>query len=244
LGKASAPLYVAIVKTLMQRIADGVYPVGGLIPTEHELSDELAVSRQTVREAIRRLSEQGLVSRQPGVGTRVLRQTAESHYSHHMESLSELINYAFEAPLKLEQVDLISANRDQAKFLGCRVRTPWLWARGHRRRPDDSELLTASDVFVRPHYPGLEDRLLSAAGPVYDLLEREYGEVISAVHQEIVAVPIEGDTAMKLGVPPGTAGLEIRRRFIGNGDRLVMVGRSLAPGSRFSYVTTFRREAA
>jgi Transcriptional regulators len=180
LGKASAPLYVAIVKTLMQRIADGVYPVGGLIPTEHELSDELAVSRQTVREAIRRLSEQGLVSRQPGVGTRVLRKTAESHYSHHMESLSELINYAFEAPLKLEQVDLISANRDQAKFLECRVRTPWLWARGHRRRPDDSELLTASDVFVRPHYPGLEDRLLSAAGPVYDLLEREYGEVISA----------------------------------------------------------------
>ena len=243
LSSASTPLYVAVAQTLTERITSGQYPVGQLLPTEHELSNELNVSRQTMREAIRRLHERGMVSRQPGIGTRVLRQRAESRYSHRMESLTELLDYAFEVPLKLDRVEFISANRNLAKMLGCRVRTPWLWARGHRQRADDSTRFTVSDVYVRPDYPGLEERLLTTPGPMYDLLQRDYGEVISAVHQEIFAVTLTPELAEELAVPAGSAGLEIHRRFIGNGDRLVMYGRSVSPGSRFSYLTTFRRES-
>ena len=242
MSSASTPLYVAVAQTLMERISSGQYPVGELLPTEHKLSDELSVSRQTMREAIRRLHEQGMVSRQPGIGTRVLRQRPESRYLHRMESLTELLDYAFEVPLKLERVDLIQADRALARMLGCRVRTPWLWARGHRQRANDSTLFTVSDVYVRPDYAGLQERLLTTPGPVYDLLQRDYGEVISAVHQEILAVTLTPELAEELAVPTGSAGLEIHRRFIGNGDRLVMYGRSVSPGSRFSYLTTFRRE--
>ena len=238
----SLPLHAVITKVLTGRIESGDYPVGGLLPTELELSAEMKVSRQTMREAIRRLSELGLVSRQPGVGTKVLRQSVESHYSHRMESLSELIDYAHDVPLTLREVELVHVNRDVARMLSCRVRTPWLWARGHRQRPDEPTLYTVSDVFVRPDYPGLEARLLHSPGPVYDLLEREYGEVIEEVRQEIFAVSLSPETAAALSAPAGTPAMEIHRRFIGVGDRLILYGRSISPGSRFSYLTTFRRD--
>ena len=242
MGANHSPLYVVVAKQLITAIEDGRYAIGELLPTEHELSAELQVSRQTVREAIRRLTEQGLVSRHPGIGTRVLRQHAEVRYSHRMESLSELISYAQDVPLKIHQVEAIEARGELAKMLSCRARTPWLWARGHRRKPNEDTNVTVSDIFVRPDYPGLDYHLLHTPGPVYDMLERLYGEVIEEVRQEIFTVALEPDIAEQLSVSEGAPAMEIHRRFIGKGDRLVMYGRSISPGSRFSYVTTFRRD--
>ena len=66
------PRYLQLAQTLISEIEEGHYPVGALMPTEFELCDQFGASRFTVREAIKRLVQQGMVSRQAGVGTRVL----------------------------------------------------------------------------------------------------------------------------------------------------------------------------
>jgi DNA-binding FadR family transcriptional regulator len=53
-------------------ILAGRYPVGGALPPEPILGDELGVSRTVVREAVKALGAKGLVSTGPKVGTRVL----------------------------------------------------------------------------------------------------------------------------------------------------------------------------
>ena len=65
------PIYEDIARDLLEAIHRGQYPVGGLIPTELELAARYDVSRQTVRAAMRRLTELGAVSRRKGSGTRV-----------------------------------------------------------------------------------------------------------------------------------------------------------------------------
>lgn len=57
---------------LRRRIADGEFPVGSLIPTEAELTHELGVSRNSVREALRSLVHVGLLGARAGYGTFVL----------------------------------------------------------------------------------------------------------------------------------------------------------------------------
>ncbi len=60
-------------RTLRKEIVDGIYPpVGSQLPTEHELCERFAVSRYTVREALRRLREDNLVSSRPRTGTQVI----------------------------------------------------------------------------------------------------------------------------------------------------------------------------
>lgn len=54
---------------LRRRIAEGEFPIGALLPTEHELSRELGVSRNSVREGLRSLVHAGLLGARAGYGT-------------------------------------------------------------------------------------------------------------------------------------------------------------------------------
>ena len=62
-------LYARIEQELRQEIERGVFPLGDRLPGEHALCDRFGVSRFTIRQAIRRLGEEGLVEARPGVGT-------------------------------------------------------------------------------------------------------------------------------------------------------------------------------
>lgn len=61
-------LYLAVVDHLRQAIESGAYPVGGRLPSERELAEELGVSRPVVREAIIVLESRGLVQTRHGAG--------------------------------------------------------------------------------------------------------------------------------------------------------------------------------
>lgn len=56
---------------LRARIANGDWPVGGRIPPEAELSRQLGVSRNTLREAVRCLAHAGMLEVRQGDGTYV-----------------------------------------------------------------------------------------------------------------------------------------------------------------------------
>lgn len=62
-----------IAATLRDGISSGALPPGSHLESEATLSDTWGVSRSTVRRAIRELTLLGLVERDRGIGTRVLR---------------------------------------------------------------------------------------------------------------------------------------------------------------------------
>ena len=92
----SLPRYAQIQKQLEQRLMDGVYPIGSLMPSEQELSAEFNSSRTTIREALRYLRERGYVERRQGVGTRVISDTTRSTYFQSFTSLEELFQVAID----------------------------------------------------------------------------------------------------------------------------------------------------
>lgn len=61
-----------VARQLRDMVAGGDWPVGRKIPTEQELTDQLDVSRNTVREAVRSLVHSGLLQPRPGDGTYVV----------------------------------------------------------------------------------------------------------------------------------------------------------------------------
>jgi GntR family transcriptional regulator len=70
---AAQPRYLQIADDLRKQIEDGVLPPGGRLPTEDQLGDAYSASRNTVRDAVKRLISQGLVETRPGQGTFVTR---------------------------------------------------------------------------------------------------------------------------------------------------------------------------
>jgi DNA-binding GntR family transcriptional regulator len=75
------PLYFQIAEYLKQSIEDGMLKPGERLDNELDLTERLGVSRPTVRQAVQRLVEQGLVVRRRGLGTvvaapRIMRSVA------------------------------------------------------------------------------------------------------------------------------------------------------------------------
>jgi GntR family transcriptional regulator len=68
------PMYRYIADDLREQIKKGTLPPNAKLPTEGDLSDQYEASRNTVREAIRRLTDEGLLESRPGQGTFVARK--------------------------------------------------------------------------------------------------------------------------------------------------------------------------
>ncbi len=64
----TTPLYLKILNSIKEKINDGVYPAGSMLPSERELINAFSASRGTVRKAYDILAEHKLVIRQSGVG--------------------------------------------------------------------------------------------------------------------------------------------------------------------------------
>jgi DNA-binding FadR family transcriptional regulator len=64
-----------VAERLQKQISSGLYKVGEKLPTEPQLMSHFGVGRSTIREAIKLLSNLGLLNVQQGLGTFVERQT-------------------------------------------------------------------------------------------------------------------------------------------------------------------------
>jgi DNA-binding FadR family transcriptional regulator len=77
-----------VAEHLQGQIQSGVYQLEQQLPSEHQLTREFGVGRSSVREAIRKLENYGMVRVQQGLGTFVIAQNPVG------ESLSKLLHAA------------------------------------------------------------------------------------------------------------------------------------------------------
>lgn len=62
-----------IAGVIAQQIEDGIWPIGQTLPGHRDLAITHGVAQRTIRKAINRLAETGLVEIEPGIGVRVIR---------------------------------------------------------------------------------------------------------------------------------------------------------------------------
>ncbi|MBF6060793.1 GntR family transcriptional regulator [Nocardia terpenica] len=75
------PKYQAIASDILQKIADGTFPVGSKVPSMVELTAQYRVAPNTVGRAIDMLRELGVVESRLGIGTFVLTAEVEQEVS-------------------------------------------------------------------------------------------------------------------------------------------------------------------
>ncbi len=237
---AGQPRYLLLAQALMNDISTGRYKVGDLMPTELDLCKQFNVSRYTVREAIRRLLDLGLVTRQPGVGTRVKASQVVSRYTQSTQGIEDLYKFVQDVKLTVTSVEECIADEALAERLSCPVGQAWLRALGQRNVADEVVPIALTDVYIARPYAAVRDDLAHLEVPIYSLIERRFGLRVVEVKQEVTAVEIEADKAEQLKVRPGSAGLQVIRKYYAPGDELIEIAFSLHAGARFTYMTTQR----
>ena len=115
----ATPRYLQIAADLRRGIAEGRFPLGAQLPTEHDLCDKLGASRFTIREAIRVLSTAGLVRRKPRAGTIVAALPDDTRYTQGIGSLQDLLQYAQTTDFQYIYVGHIALSRAQARSMSA-----------------------------------------------------------------------------------------------------------------------------
>ena len=87
------PLYQQKAHTLIEEIKSGKMSISDKMPPENELTKRFGVSRHTIREALRILSDMKLVDRQAGHGTVVKSSEAKVNYTQSIKNLTEILKY-------------------------------------------------------------------------------------------------------------------------------------------------------
>lgn len=211
-GDDNPPLYQMVIRALKSEILRGVYPVGARLPSENVLVNRFGVSRHTVREALRRLRDLGLVESHQGKGTLVLKPGGPQVYVHQVNSIADLHDYNVESRYK-DHGETIVLTKELAERLGVTPGETWLKLDGMRFEPDSDNPICAVEIFVPGYFAGIGRLLGRRSGPVYALIEDVYGESIGEVDQDLRALPLRPDLAEALEGSPGEIAVEIRRVY-------------------------------
>jgi DNA-binding GntR family transcriptional regulator len=236
------PLYVQIAATLAGQIAQGAHPVGSLLPTEAELQQQFHVSRYVVRQAIQHLRSMGLVTARKGVGTRVEAREAAARFLLTMHSVGDIRQYATGMRLEIQEIDEMVLRGSKAALIGVRPGRRFLRITGIRRRDGDNKPVSHAEIFIDDAFSAIKSEIPTVGTAIWEMIERQSGETLIEVEQQIDAVTLGGEHARLLEVAEGTPALRVIRRYYVTGRRLVELSINLHPANRFSYNMRIKRD--
>ncbi|MBM7368876.1 GntR family transcriptional regulator [Gordonia hydrophobica] len=241
---SAEPAYRALANELRSRIGTGRYRVGERLPTEADLTEEFALSRQTVRRAFVDLVAEGIVYRVPGKGTFVARE--HGRYLRQLGSIEDLMALSDDTDMEIVRpletmVDLAAAGR-------LRVDTDRVCRLELRRLHGVTPF-----VLTRVFWPEEIGRLLRGAQELVEgavsphtmigLLEPHLVSPIETCSQSITAVAADDEIADALGCRVGHPVLRVDRLYLDRRDRAVELAVSHFLPEQYTYRVTLRRQS-
>jgi GntR family transcriptional regulator len=236
------PRYAQLSDILRDRIASGLHPVGSFLPTEAELCAEFGVSRHTVREALRLLTEARYILRRQGSGSQVISTEAQPGYVHDMRSLAELFQYAADTRLSIADITLARPGPEDAADLGPSGEEEWLILRGLRLEQDGGLPICHTTILINRAFAAIGPDLPGIAGAIYPHVEARFGVQVALVEQDIRVTPAPRLAAAALRLKPRRSVVRVTRRYLDDSGRVLLASVNLHPADRFFYAMRLRRD--
>lgn len=240
---ADGPRYAQIRKVLEDRVIDGVYALGDLIPTEIELAAEFGTSRFTIREALRYLRENGYVERRQGVGTRVVSSQPQAVFRQSYGSLEELFQVAVTTWYVILEIKRVTLSAEIAELVGGLAGEEWFLVGGVRWTAPGGKPICYVQSYIPTRFEHVIPLLEGHQGPFFALLERHSDGKIEEAVQEIRALPMPPEIGRHLGLAQGAWSLQLLRRYLTDSGVLI-ASFNWHPADQMSYVMHIHRAKA
>ena len=238
---AMAHLYEQVRARLIEGISASEWRAGEAIPTEAELARMFGVAIGTVRKAVDSLVAQQALVRRQGKGTFVASHDGRRLMYHFFHIVPR------DAPKAYPDVRLVSFRRDRADAAAAaalaiapadkviRIRNV-LSLGGAPVIVDDITLPTEL-------FPGLTEKIFAARdNTIYHLYQSRYGINVLRTDERLRAMAAPREVAQALGVPVGSALLEICRVALTFRDRPVELRVSRVNTARHDYHATLGKD--
>jgi GntR family transcriptional regulator len=230
-----APLHSQLEVGLRSLIQSGQVPMGAVLPGEHELAAGLGLSRHTIRHALGVLAAEGLLLRERGRGTRVVR-TSNSVIER---GLGNFYAFAWEARERgvehhSDVLDLSNVQASDELAQRLQLESDRRVCRIVRVRSAGGEPLVLETAYFPTLLVDDFDYAVLESGSIYDELERTRGLRVTRASETIRPTVLDRSIARLLDVKPGAPAFLVERTTW-SGQRPVEWQESLVRGDRILY---------
>lgn len=230
--RGPVPIYHQLKELIRQKIEDGEWASGALIPSERELCEQYDISRMTVRHALSELVHEGLLYREQGKGTFVAEPRITQELGQLTGFTQDMQTRSKTPGAKVLCVERQPAAPPTAQALQIQPGRPLIVVERLRLADREPMAIEASHLSFR----GCEELLQQdLSQSLYQLLREEYQLIPTRAEQQIEADDCTSREAELLAVPPGSPVLRNRRTTYDQRDRPFEYTKSVYRGDRYIF---------
>lgn len=201
------PLYFQLKEQIKQKIKEGHYKEGDLIPSEREFSDRYSLSSTTIRRALNDLVQENYLERKAGKGTFVHLKKVPRDLRKVLGFTQNMLQMGLTPSTQLISKKIQPASGFVVQSLG--LPKDAMIARLERLRLADGEPMMFETRYLRMDlFPGILNQDLS--GSLWQVFERAYQYRPIRHSQRIKIAQVTADTATLLGVRKGAMAFLIK----------------------------------
>lgn len=236
---SAVPFHSQIEEYLRKLIIKKGYKSGEkFLPKEMDMSKKLGVSRNTIRQAINKLANEGLVVRKKGVGTKVVSRKISTRGDNWISFTKEMRIQGIDVVNYLVHIELVTAEDYVYEALSI-AKKKKIWKLEKIRGSKEAKYLYSVSYFhPRVGIKGDENFIT----PLYELLEREHHIIVSTSMEKLSAIKADVNIARKLDIDKDIAILKRRRLVLDVGDKPVEYNHVFYNTDYFTYDIDIRRE--
>jgi GntR family transcriptional regulator len=213
----SQPAYKRIANSLTKDIESGKLTIGDAVPPERELASTFDVSLMTARQALQQLTQEGLLTRRPCVGTFVA--PPKIQFNRLTGFTEEMLRRGC-AP----RSRVLAADRTDKDEEACaRLALPFgsEIVRLQRLRMSDDEAFAVETCYMEAkRFAGILEEHFERRS-LFETLSSSYGIRISYADEEVDSTAADSRTASLLGLQTGAPILRIRQLLFGSTGPIV-----------------------
>jgi GntR family transcriptional regulator len=221
LSNAEVPLYVQLADLFRQRIVKGVWKEGDKLPSLEQLVEEFEVARVTVRQAIDRLTRDGLVLPQRGRGTFVTGAPQTNRWLKVETTLQNLADVYRDTHPTVLNIDESSARSPVLHEGDGTPAERYVYMRrvhSHQGRPYCViDIYLDAAIFARHPVRFRKETVIPL------LMEMPSVKIVTA-RQVLTISTADLEVARHLGTPVNAPVAEVRRVFTGPKRRVIYLG--------------------
>ncbi len=202
--RSPMPLYFQLARLLTDDINNGRWQAGDRLPSEPEICDRYGVSRATVRQALLRLENEGMIQRLKGRGTFIADARHRSWLVQSSEGFfhDEVGRFGLNVTSRVLRAELAPLPRWASQALSLRDDTEGVVL--ERLRFIDGHAALHVTDYLHSAYRDAALSLLNRDGSLYDRLREEAGVTVHGGRRIIEATHAAADIAKLLEVGPRT----------------------------------------
>ncbi len=196
------PYYIQLMEILKEKVQQKEWMPGDQIPGEQDLCEQYQVSRTVVRQALRELEFEGVVTRKKGKGTFISHPKISEGLVQKLTGFyQDMVERGLQPVTKVLSQIVTPSNEKVARFLGINPGDKVIDIQ-RLRYIDDEPIQMVTTYIPYEICPSLATVDLTNRS-LYEYLEKECGIFIAKGHRYIEAVLASEQEAQLLGIEHG-----------------------------------------